>query len=287
MSILSILAYYLIILPVSFLPNKLLYASSDFLFFIIYHVFRYRRKVVTKNLKKAFPEKSSKEISKIERQFYKHFTDFLVESARAMNYSPEKIMEFCKAQNLEVVENQLSKGKHVFVLAGHYNNWEYYSVILSKLFNYPMIAAYQPLSNPFFDKILKKNREKGGLKLVPLKELPSYLKAKDSEPTIVFLLIDQRPKSFEKAFWNTFLNQKTAWMRGGETLARMFDSAVAFGYINKEKRGDYTVDFKLLSEDSQSEEKGSITNRFAEELEEQIVEHPSNWLWSHKRWKNQ
>ena len=46
------------------LPMRLLYLLSDFLYFITYYVARYRLKVVGRNLKASFPEKSRKEMRK-------------------------------------------------------------------------------------------------------------------------------------------------------------------------------------------------------------------------------
>ena len=47
-------------------PYWLLYLKSDVYCFLLYHVFRYRRKVVRQNLLRSFPDKSAKEIKTIE-----------------------------------------------------------------------------------------------------------------------------------------------------------------------------------------------------------------------------
>ena len=44
------------------LPFPVLYALSDFIYFWLYHVIGYRRKVVRTNLKNSFPEKSAAEL---------------------------------------------------------------------------------------------------------------------------------------------------------------------------------------------------------------------------------
>ena len=51
------------------LPLKVLYVLSDFLYLLVYHVIKYRRKVVRNNLKNSFPQKSQEEILKIEKEF--------------------------------------------------------------------------------------------------------------------------------------------------------------------------------------------------------------------------
>ena len=59
-----------------------LYGISDFLFFIIYQATGYRKSVVRKNLTNSFPEKSNGEISKIEKAFFRHLCDVIVESIK-------------------------------------------------------------------------------------------------------------------------------------------------------------------------------------------------------------
>ena len=57
------------LIAVSWLPFWFLYRISDFLFFILKYVVKYRYKVITENLKLAFPEKTEKEIIEAFRSF--------------------------------------------------------------------------------------------------------------------------------------------------------------------------------------------------------------------------
>lgn len=54
------------------LPFRALYILSDGVCFLMRHVVHYRRKVVRKNLKNSFPEKSEAELREIEREFYRY-----------------------------------------------------------------------------------------------------------------------------------------------------------------------------------------------------------------------
>ena len=47
---------------ISRLPFPVLYALSDFFFVVSFHLVKYRRKLVWKNLKNSFPEKSEDEL---------------------------------------------------------------------------------------------------------------------------------------------------------------------------------------------------------------------------------
>lgn len=58
---------YALFYAISLLPFRLLYCISDFEYFMMFHVIKYRRGIVRKNLTTSFPEKSAEEIAAIER----------------------------------------------------------------------------------------------------------------------------------------------------------------------------------------------------------------------------
>ena len=64
------------------LPMRILYILSDLFYIIIYKLVGYRLKVVRKNMKKSFPDKSAEELKKLEQEFYHHFCDYVVETLK-------------------------------------------------------------------------------------------------------------------------------------------------------------------------------------------------------------
>src|SRR4051812_47347408 len=73
------------------LPFGVLYVFSDFLYFVAYHVIRYRRALVNKNLRNSFPEKTDDKIKKIEKAFYKNLCDYAVETLKLLTISREEL----------------------------------------------------------------------------------------------------------------------------------------------------------------------------------------------------
>jgi len=102
----SALIYYVLILPISMLPFFLMYGVSDFLFLIFYYLIPYRRKVVLQNLRNSFPEKPNAEIKKIERRFYRHFCDVILETLKLFSASKESIEKRVKIINPELLDKQ-------------------------------------------------------------------------------------------------------------------------------------------------------------------------------------
>ena len=173
------------------------------------------------------------------------------------------------------------------ILCGHYNNWEYYAIGLQKHMKHKTLAAYHPLKNIFFDNIIKKSRQRFGMKMLSMNEIPRYFSQHNfSEPTMTIMVNDQSPTHPQKAYWNTFLNQDTGWMRGTEKIAAKYHHSILFGCIRKIKRGHYEVTFYPITEKADEVDEGYILNKHTNYLEMVISENPEYWLWSHNRWKH-
>ena len=84
------------------LPLSVLYALSDFLFFVSFHIVKYRRKLVWKNLKNSFPSKSEGELKKIEKDFYKNLCDYGVEMLKLFTMNQDELNKRVKFINPEV-----------------------------------------------------------------------------------------------------------------------------------------------------------------------------------------
>lgn len=278
--------FYLILKPVSYLPLFILYGISSGMAFLTYHLVRYRRKVVRTNLLAAFPEKSIAEIREIEKGFYKHFCDFIIESIKAISISEKELTKRTKIKNPEILDFYYNHHKNIIVTCGHYNNWEFYALQLPKLVKYKTFSVYQPLKNSFYDSILLKSRTRNGMTLIKTKEVLPFFAEKNNEQRMVIMVNDQSPSNVKSAHWNTFLNQQTGWNIGPEKLARKHDYVVLFGHSKRIKRGYYEVEFQLITEQPDNLPEGAITNSYAQILEKLILEKPDYWLWSHKRWKH-
>ncbi|HZH86921.1 MAG TPA: lipid A biosynthesis acyltransferase [Brumimicrobium sp.] len=286
-NVFSALIYYVIVIPISHLPFRVLYFISDIVYILLYYIVGYRKKVVRENLKNAFPELSDEERAVIEKKFYKHFADFLVESTKSLSISNKAIKERCALINPEEVHKYFDQGKDVIILCGHYNNWEYYAVGIAQQMKHKTIAAYRPLKNKFFDRKILKSRQRFGMKMLSMREIPRFFANKSSTTPILSVMVnDQSPGDPKTAYWNTFLNQDTGWMKGAEKLAKKYDQVILFGAIRKKKRGFYEVSFSPISEDISKEPNGYVLDKHAEYLEMVIREHPQYWLWSHRRWKH-
>ncbi len=267
-------------------PLVFLYLISDFLFFLIFYGFRYRRKVVCENLKQSFPEKSYESIHTLEKKFFKHFCDYGIESFKNLSGDKKTITKRVNFKNIEIIQQLYDQKKSIILYAGHYGNWEWLS-ILPLYVSYRMIAFYQPLSNSIFDKLFKDSREKYGIIAVPsgraFKALKKY--NDNQELTLALVLGDQSPPPNGPKVWFKFLNQETAFLIGPNKIAKRLNHVVVYPHFSKTSRGYYDVEFKIIQPDKDDKRDNPIIHSYAEQLENSIIKDPSLWLWSHRRWK--
>lgn len=279
--------FYGIIWILTLLPFKVLYIISDFLSFITYYLIRYRKKVTLTNLKKSFPEKSSTEINKIAKKFYRHLFDLFLESFKLLQMNEEQILKRFDYKNPEVLDELYSKNKSIITVFGHYGNWEWLAS-LPLVTKYKVLAIYKPLANSSFDNFFIRLRGKFGIETVTIQQaLRKILNfQQNKELTITFFLGDQRPMGRYIKYWTTFLNQDTPILLGVEKISKQTDQAVVFIDIQKKKRGFYEIVFIKLFENPKETEEFEITEKHIRILEKIIINRPELWLWSHRRWKH-
>jgi Kdo2-lipid IVA lauroyltransferase/acyltransferase len=272
---------------ITLLPLSVLYIFSDLLYFIFYHFPGYRKNVVSSNLRNAFPYKTDSERGEIERKFYRHLADLFIETLKLKHMSKKELSRRCVYENPELLDRIKRDGKDTVAVLGHYNNWEFLS-LLPQFVDYTCLTIYKPLKNQYFDNFLKKSRSKFGMILAPMSMIVREIleRRKNKERTVTYFLSDQTPAKGDIHYWTTFLNQDTPVYLGAEKIALKYNMAVVFINMRKVKRGCYKVKFDLLFDSTAGLRENQVTEAHVKHLEEIIKENPEYWIWSHRRWKH-
>lgn len=274
----------------SYLPFWLLYMLSDILYLIVYKVFKYRIDLVRRNLNNSFPEKTEAEKREIERKFYRHFTDMMVEAHKMMSISPERMLKRMKYVNYKPMLKHYDEGRSVILMTSHFGNWEWlssFSLLLPD--GKPVYQVYKKLSSEISDKISFKTRQRFKAINVEMKDLLRkmvWLK-KEEKLGMFGLISDQSPEYTPHLHFMDFLHQPTAFILGGEQLAKKFNYPVYFASVQQVRRGYYICDLELITENPTKTAEYEITEKYSKLLERDIRRQPEQWLWSHKRWKFQ
>ena len=274
----------------SLLPLSVLYMISDIILYpLVYYVARYRLKVVRKNLRNSFPDKSHDELKNIEKKFYHHFADLIVEVVYGYRVGDEEMRERVVFENVDLVEHLASKTHGVIAYLGHMGNWEWLVDLNKRFVNPAMVEynVYRQLKNPASDKMMLELRSKRGGECIEKKLLLRKLVAlrRSEHPFVVGMLSDQKPSKRSSYAWTQFLNQETAFLDGSEVLAHKFGFSAVYAHIWSPKRGYYRIRFEQITDDPELMQPEEMTKRYAELLEQNICTQPEQWLWTHNRWK--
>ena len=284
-------AVYLIAYPFIYLiasiPFNVLYVFSDFLRLIIYNLLGYRKKIVRSNLRKAFPHKSEDDLKWIEKRFYKHFCDITLEAFKSLKISSEEMQKRMVFKNLDVL-TQFEKGnRSVIIMCGHYASWEWMLSI-----GYHTVSQgygiYTPIMNKYLNKLIIKIRKNHRGNLISRYSAIQQIKNLHDEGNIAVygFVSDQSPRPKPKSYWRPFLGVKVPVFVGAEMVARELDFGVVYAKINRVKRGYYEASFELISDQPKKTKLNRITDTFTEWLEQDIYSDPTQYLWTHKRFKH-
>ncbi len=272
-----------------------MYPISDVLYFIIYKIWGYRTRIVTHQLQSCFPEKSDEEINLIVKQYYRNMCDQIVETIKLATMSENEINKRFVI-DYEKWMPYFLKQKHISFWTAHFFNFEWINLSFqykmkniaedpsSEPFEY--YAVYSSLGSSVADRVFRKLRYKPGSHLVSTRE---FLKAlsRGAQMNAMGLIADQSPLHVKSAFWIDFFGINTPFYSLPEKIAKERNMTVVFPQIIKLKRGYYTCKFEIITEVPEDFDKGMLTKKYAQKLEEEIRQQTSLWMWSHRRWKRQ
>ena len=274
----------------SLLPLRVHYVLSDVIFLLVYHVLRYRRKLVRKNLADSFPEKSAPERYRLERQFYHWLCDYVAETVKLLSISDKALLRHIEFRGVDQLEQVFDEGRNCAAILGHYCNWEWLSATGLAFHRYPeavMGLIYHPLYNEAFDRLFIDIRKAHGGDCIPKKDILRHLITyrRAGRRSLFGYISDQSPRWKDIHLFLPFLNHETPVFTGGERIMRKMNNAVFYVDMERPRRGHYVCTFRLVTLEPASLPDNEVTVRFFQMLESSIRRQPAFYLWTHNRWK--
>lgn len=268
------------------LSLRVLYAFSDFLFFISFYVVRYRRRLVQRNLKNSFPEKAPQALRQIEKEFFRNLCDYAVESLKLVSMSQSELSRRMIFRNPEVIRGFRTSNQSILFLASHQFNWEW--LLVSASVNFPMAIdfVYQPVKSKFFNALTLKIRTRFGAHPIKRNEVARELVKRKDIIRGVATVADQYPGyGRDKKFITEFLHQETAFFLGTNQLAQLSQYPAVYYKPKKIRRGYYEASPVIIALPPYPKDSQIVIEKYVQEVEKAIREYPPGWLWSHNRFK--
>ncbi len=284
------LTYYLalpFIYFFSLLPFPLLYLFSDFFYVLLFYGIGYRKNVVVKNLKNAFPDKDDNEIQAISKKYYRYLCDLFLETFKTLTISRNEMLKHCRLtpEATTLFAGLAAERKNIILVMGHLGNWEWAGNTFSLVNSQQLYVIYHPISNKFFDGLMYRMRTRFGTKLIAMKDTFRAMLAQKQEINATAFIADQTPRP-DNAYWTTFLNQDTPVFKGTEIIAKKINYPVVYASVLRRKRGYYDIHAEMLVPDPAGMPDNAISEIHTRRLEKDIIAQPETWLWSHRRWKH-
>jgi KDO2-lipid IV(A) lauroyltransferase len=254
-----------------------------------YTPFGIRRGVVERQLRAAFPDRSSDEIERIARAAYGHLGRTSMETAILPAHSaPEIIALFESVHGWDLVEERMARGKGLIVVAGHLGNWELGGAYLAAR-GLPIDAIARHMANPLFDRYLTSTRQRIGMTVVhdedAVRRVPRALRGGRA----VAFLVDQGTVGLAST-WVPFFGRYAKTPRGPAVFALRLGAPIVFGVALRQPSGKYALSFEAIDVDETGDREADVDRIVAEytlALERWVRRAPEQYFWHHRRWKHQ
>jgi len=252
------------------------------LFEIIGPIFR-SKKLIHTNIKKAFPKNNSVEIKKLTKLMWNNYGRVFAEYMFIKDFRFEKIDSKIEIIGQEILDEIKKSNKPVVFISGHFSNFELMAMQIEKA-GIKLSAIYRPLNNIFLNRIMEKIRKKYICKnqikkgIAGTRELIKFQRNNYS----IALMIDQRVSEGEKV---NFFNQEAYTTTIPAQLAKKFDMPIVPIFIERVNDTNFKIKISKPVNFLKSNSIKDITSKLNVIIEEMILKNPTQWIWSHNRWK--
>jgi len=258
----------------SFISSKILSLIGPF--------FR-SKELIKSNLLKALPGLSRNEIHKIINDMWCNYGRILAEYLFIKQLRSSKLENNIQVKGQEILDEIKKNNEPVIFISGHFSNFELMAMHIEKS-GINLAAVYRPLNNKFLNFLMEKirikhicnNQIKKGIS--GTRQLLSFFKKKSS----IALMIDQRVSQGIKS---NFFGQEAFTTTIPAQFVKKFKCKVVPIYIERIKDVNFRITIHKPLKYSNNESIESITLDLNFILEKMILKNPSQWIWSHNRWK--
>ncbi|WP_040481471.1 lysophospholipid acyltransferase family protein [Luminiphilus syltensis] len=271
---------------VATLPLRVKYALASAGAWLLFHLFRYRRATVERNIRASFPDQSEGWHRQTIKAFYNQLAQTAMEIIHSRRMSLAQFEKRMVIANPEVMERATAGGSQsAIVMTIHQGNWEWMLHSATAHFGYDMAPVYKRLHSPGADRFALESRSQFGATPVLMADAARNILKHRRTPRVFIMVADQSPGQRERAYWTDFLNQPTAFFTGAAAIARLTGFPVIFAQCERQRRGFYTLTFHEVSAEPKKASEDDIIERYVRLAELAVKADPSSYLWSNRRWK--
>jgi KDO2-lipid IV(A) lauroyltransferase len=269
------------------IPTPALYPLGWLFYQLVYRVARYRRRTVRENLRHAFPDRSTAERARIERDSYRHLANLFLEIIRGTAMAQSEFSRRVSFRNLELLY-EVTDGlkRQAIVLLIHQGNWEW--MLHGAMAQLPVSVdpVYKPLHSEFWNDYMLAARSRFGAQPMALADVGRSVIRRRREQRVIVMLADQAGPAHE-GYWTDFLGRPASFYRGAEKLAQSLKLPLLFAQCRRKRPGYYEIELHALSLPPHEVSGDGLLEAYVRRAETVIAEQPATYLWTNRRWKKQ
>jgi len=276
-------------IPLAVLPLQWAVKAGEALGLLLFYLWGSRRRIAIENLSKSVAVHAliiTEPVEAIIRNNFKNLGRSFAEVIKIHYGLGQKIIDAVHVEGIEYLHAAHAKSKGVLLITGHCGNWELLALSASaRLF--PISIVARPVNNPYINSFVERARKKYGNRVIDkkgaLKPVMQGLKNNDC----IGILMDQAVIP-EEGYVIDFLGRGAWTTKMPALIARKTGAAAIPAFIHREHHGHRIrlyPEVELSGDDDKEKALKADTERFSGFVEQYIREHPSEWLWIHRRWK--
>jgi KDO2-lipid IV(A) lauroyltransferase len=250
------------------------------------YIFKYRKKVILKNLKSSFPELGEERIRTMISDVYKNFLQLWIEIMQTWRLNNEFLSENFKIFNWEIVEQAIEEKRGLVLVTGHLGNYEW-AVHYCMMHLKNVHAIMKRLKNTKINDFMVSIRELTGGKVIYKKNaLRKGLKVL-KEGKSVAIVSDQHAGS--QGIRVFFFGRPASTATGTAIFHLKSGAPIVFVTGIRRDLGKIDIHFERIpvSKNRTLNDKSilALTQLHTSILEKWIREYPTQYFWTHRRWK--
>ncbi|GGY50569.1 lipid A biosynthesis lauroyltransferase [Bacterioplanes sanyensis] len=248
---------------------------------LLHRVGKQRRHIAEVNIQLCFPEKTQAERQALVRQIFIDNGIGLMETMMAWFRQPDYLLSRTDFHGFEQVTEQLQQGRGVMLLGAHYSMLDLAGALVSNV--QPVNVSYRPQDNPVMNYVMERGRARLYDRCFTRKDIRGFIRTlKQGE--VLWYAQDQDFGRKNSVFVD-FFGMPAATITATSRIAKAGNAVVMpITYFRKQDNSGYdiTVHAPLNIPSGDDATDARMANAF---LEQQLRQHPSQYLWLHKRFK--
>lgn len=187
---------------------------------------------------------------------------------------------------LEILAKYRADGRGVVVATAHTGNWDLVACAAAHLG--PLTVVTKRLSMRSLDRIWQSARAARGVRLLDAEGASRHVLEALARGGIAALLVDQAPERSSGFVVVPFLGRPARCDLTPAVLAARARVPVLVALGRRLDDGTHLVELRLVLEPPSRPSRAWVheaTARIQQAVEAFVREHPSQWLWLHRRWK--